>query len=104
MEQLHDGSPAPALIITDFLMPGTTGWDFMKHIRDDARLRSLPVIIATGAGAGEAFTLADAVLQKPLDMDTLVKTIRVLSPPPAHRAALTDRGGVRTEMTVRSHS
>lgn len=83
VEQLHDGSPAPALIITDLLMPGTTGWDFMKHIRDDARLRSLPVIIVTGAAAGEAFALADAVLQKPLEMDTLVKTIRVLFPPPA---------------------
>jgi CheY-like chemotaxis protein len=83
VEQLHDGSPLPVLIITDLLMPGTTGWDFMKHIRDDARLRSLPVIIVTGTEPGEAFALADAVIQKPLDLETLVKAIRRLFPPPA---------------------
>ena len=67
VEQLHDGSPTPALIITDLLMPGTTGWDFMKHIRDDAALRSVPVIVVSGAEPGEGVSLADAVLQKPLD-------------------------------------
>ncbi|HVJ28283.1 MAG TPA: response regulator [Vicinamibacterales bacterium] len=82
VELLHDGSPLPALIITDLLMPGTTGWDFMKHIRDDEALRSLPVIIVTGAEAGEGFALADAVIQKPLDMEALVKAIRTLWPPP----------------------
>lgn len=81
LEQLHDGSPLPALIITDLLMPGTTGWDFMKHIRDDAQLRSLPVVIVTGAEAGEASALADAVLLKPLEIDTLVRTIRSLLHP-----------------------
>ena len=82
VEQLHDGSPAPALIVTDLLMPGTSGWDFMKHIRDDAALRAIPVIVVTGAEPGEGASLADAVLQKPFDMDTLLKTIRLLFPPP----------------------
>ena len=82
VEQLHDGSPAPALIITDLLMPGTSGWDFMKHIRDDAALRLIPVVVVSGAEPGESVTLADAVLQKPLDIDMLVKTVRRLFPPP----------------------
>ena len=82
VEQLHDGSPAPALIITDLLMPGTSGWDFMKHIRDDATLRATPVIVVSGAEPGEGATLADAVLQKPLDLDTLIATVRRLFPPP----------------------
>ena len=82
VEQLHDGSPAPALIITDLLMPGTTGWDFMKHIRDDAALRSTPVIVVSGAEPGEGAALADAVLPKPLDLDTLAQTVRRLFPPP----------------------
>lgn len=83
VEQLHDGTPVPALIITDLLMPGTTGWDFMKHIRDDAALQSIPVIIVSGAEPGEAVSLADAVLQKPLDSTLLVQTIRRLIPPPS---------------------
>ena len=82
IEQLHDGSPTPALIITDLLMPGTTGWDFMEHIRDDARLRPIPVIVVSGAEPGEGVTLADAVLQKPLDPEILVQTVRRLFPPP----------------------
>ena len=82
VEQLHDGSPAPALIITDLLMPGTSGWDFMKHIRDDAALRLIPVVVVSGAEPGEGATLADAVLQKPLDIEMLVKTVRRLFPPP----------------------
>ena len=81
VEQLHDGSPLPGLIVTDLLMPGTTGWDFMKHIRDDAKLQLLPVVIVTGTEAGEGFALADAVLLKPLDTDTLVRTIRRLLHP-----------------------
>ena len=82
VEQLHDGSPAPALIITDLLMPGTSGWDFLKHIRDDATFRSVPVIVVSGAEPGEGATLADAVLQKPLDPMTLASTVRRLFPPP----------------------
>lgn len=78
VEQLHDGSPAPALIITDLLMPGTTGWDFMKHIRDDATLRSVPVIVVSGAEPDDGVTLADAVLQKPLDPIALAQTVRRL--------------------------
>lgn len=82
VEQLHDGSPTPALIITDLLMPGTSGWDFIKHIRDDATLRSVPVIVVSGAEPGEGVSLADAVLQKPLDPMILAQTVRRLLPPP----------------------
>lgn len=82
IEQLHDGSPTPALVITDLLMPGTTGWDFMKHIRDDATLRSVPVIVVSGAEPGEGVSLADAVLQKPLDPMILAQTVRRLLPEP----------------------
>lgn len=82
VELLHDGSPAPAVIITDLLMPGTTGWDFLKHIRDNAALCLVPVIVVSGAEAGEGAHLADAVLQKPLDQTALVQTVRRLFPPP----------------------
>ena len=67
VEALHDGSPRPSLIITDLMMPMTTGWDFLKHLRSDADLKSLPIIVITGADPGEEEQLADMVLRKPVD-------------------------------------
>ena len=78
IEALHDGSPRPGLIITDLLMPQTTGWDFLKHLRGEAALASVPIVVITGADAGESEALADVVLRKPVDPDHLVETVRTL--------------------------
>ena len=76
LELLHDGSPPPALIITDLMMPRTTGWDFLKHLRGEEGLRSIPVIVITGTDPGEGASLADVVLQKPVDPVKLAETVR----------------------------
>ena len=78
LEMLHDGSPRPSLIITDLMMPQTTGWDFLKHLRDDAALQAIPVIVITGADAGDSAALADVVLQKPVDPVSVADTVRRL--------------------------
>ena len=76
LEALYDGSGRPALIITDLLMPQTTGWDFLKHLRAEPSLKSVPVIVITGAEPGESEQLADVVLQKPIDPVQLAETVR----------------------------
>lgn len=78
LEALHDGSPRPGLIITDLVMPRTNGWDFLKHLRGEADLQSLPIIVVTGAEPGESEALADLVLQKPVDPLHLAETARLL--------------------------
>ena len=78
LEALHDGTEKPALIITDLMMPQTTGWDFLKHLRSEPALQSLPVIVITGTEPGEGDALADAVIRKPLDLGELADTIRSL--------------------------
>lgn len=78
LEALHDGSPRPALIITDLMMPQTTGWDFLKHLRGEETLGTLPVIVLTGTDPGIGETLADVVLQKPFDPLVLIETVRSL--------------------------
>ena len=78
VEALHDGSPRPALIVTDLMMPQTSGWDFLKHLRSEPDLQALPIIVITGAEPGEGEELADVVLRKPFDPMHLVKTIRPL--------------------------
>ncbi len=78
LEAMHDGSPRPSLIITDLMMPRTTGWDFLKHLRNEEATRSLPVIVITGAEPGESETLADLVIQKPVDPVQLSETVRTM--------------------------
>src|SRR5215210_877764 len=48
VEHLHGGNPIPDLIITDLVMPQTTGWDLLAHLRDDTLLRHVPVMVVTG--------------------------------------------------------
>ena len=78
LESLHGGSVKPALIITDLMMPQTSGWDFLKHLRSDPALQSVPVIVITGTEPGEGDGLADVVIRKPLDPDELAATVRSL--------------------------
>jgi len=40
----------PAVLITDYTMPGLTGAELVRRIRGDARLADLPVIMLTARG------------------------------------------------------
>jgi CheY-like chemotaxis protein len=78
LEMLHDGTARPNLILTDLVMPQTSGRDFLKHLRDDEALKTLPIIVITGADPGESAALADVVLQKPVDPLHVASTARTL--------------------------
>ena len=80
LEALHDGTPRPAVIVTDLVMPRTTGWDFLKHLRGEPALQTLPIIVITGAEPGDSEGLANVVLQKPVDTIQLAETVRSLMP------------------------
>lgn len=80
LEALHDGTPRPGVIVTDLMMPGTTGWDFLKHLRAEPALQALPLVVITGVEPGESEQLADVVLQKPVDPMRLAETVRGLLP------------------------
>ena len=80
LEVLHDGTPRPAVIVTDLMMPRTTGWDFLKHLRGEPALQGIPVVVITGADPGESEQLANVVMQKPLDPIQLAETVRTLIP------------------------
>jgi CheY-like chemotaxis protein len=78
LEALHESSAQPVAIITDLMMPQTTGWDFLKHLRSEPAMQALPLVVITGAEPGESTSLADVVLQKPVDPAKVALTIRQL--------------------------
>ncbi|MBN2303498.1 MAG: response regulator [Anaerolineae bacterium] len=76
VETLYDGETAlarlsevtPDLVILDLNLPGISGIDLLRHMRNDARLTAVPVIVATANPqmTEEITDLADLVLFKPV--------------------------------------
>ncbi|MGH7340305.1 MAG: response regulator, partial [Candidatus Rokuibacteriota bacterium] len=61
-----------AIVLTDLLMPGMSGWDVLAALRQ--RDAHVPVIIVTGSpvvGDPRAFQPGVAVLKKPVDVTAL---------------------------------
>ncbi len=46
---LLDDSALPDCIVTDYEMPLMNGLEFVKHIRENARFRHIPIIMLSGA-------------------------------------------------------
>jgi CheY-like chemotaxis protein len=74
----------PDLVIADILMPGMSGLELCRLLKDASDTHDIPVILITGVAelepAEEAAAGANAVLRKPIDMNDLVACIRSLLP------------------------
>ncbi|HVB11375.1 MAG TPA: response regulator [Bacillota bacterium] len=70
----------PDLVLMDLFMPRVGGRAILAHLRGDPRLRSVPVVLMTGA----MYDPADfpprgsyqALLKKPFDLDELTGAVR----------------------------
>jgi signal transduction histidine kinase/DNA-binding response OmpR family regulator/streptogramin lyase len=68
---------APDLVLTDVMMPGLDGFALCQKIKDDAELRTLPVVLLTARTADDDTIEglecgADDYVAKPFDLDELV--------------------------------
>ena len=71
----------PDLVLTDVMMPGTSGLDLCKAIKEDPSLRHIPVILLTARGENEAAldgyeAGADEFVSKPFHTAILQARIR----------------------------
>ena len=71
----------PALIVMDVTMPGTSGWNAVRAVRDQVETRDIPVIVVTGlAGTRDrdaSFAAgSDAYLSKPVSPRELLDEVR----------------------------
>ena len=70
------------LVVTDLVMPGMSGWELTKHLRE--RRADLPVVLMSGYTDG-TLTASDLVgptafLEKPFTLDALAAKIQTVTP------------------------
>ncbi|MFM0523219.1 response regulator [Caballeronia jiangsuensis] len=68
----------PDLIITDFMMPGIDGLEVCRRVRADERLHDVPLILWSAARGIEARGIADLVVEKPVQIETMLLHVHSL--------------------------
>ena len=74
---------APDLVVLDVMMPGLTGWEVCKYIKNREGYQDTLILMLTAVGeAVNDMTAplygADAHLDKPFDMNQIVEVIQAL--------------------------
>ncbi len=83
MELLRKGIDLPSLILLDLKMPGMSGFDALRRIRADVRMKHIPVIIVTSSclesDEKEAYAAgADCFVHKAFDIDQFGRDMKSL--------------------------
>ena len=80
----------PDLILLDINMPGISGWDVCKQIKERIPAILVPISMLSGMETEEdlrrsfEYAHADAHLKKPIDRKELLDTIKILLEKPSH--------------------
>ncbi len=67
----------PDLITLDLMMPGMTGWEVLKQLKNDDELRHIPVVVVSivaGEGRGRLLGAVDLVT-KPFEREDLLRVL-----------------------------
>jgi two-component system phosphate regulon response regulator PhoB len=91
----------PDLILLDLMLPGLTGLDVCRRLKDDPKTAGIPVIMVTAKGEESDIVVglevgADDYLTKPFSMKVLVSRVRV-----ALRRQQSQSYDPRTEVRIR---
>jgi two-component system, sensor histidine kinase and response regulator len=77
----------PDLIITDIVLPGKSGLQFIATVRNDAALHAIPIIVISGCGPMiliEAETIgANVCLEKPINIELFWNALQELLESPS---------------------
>lgn len=65
----------PDAIMLDILLPGINGYEFLRKVKLDEKLKDIPVIVASNLPESEDGTrgATDYIVKSDLDLDELVK-------------------------------
>ena len=75
----------PGLVLMDVTMPGTSGWNAVRALKEDPATRGMPIIVVTGlAGSWDRDASiasgADDYLAKPVSPRRLLEEVRKFFP------------------------
>jgi two-component system phosphate regulon response regulator PhoB len=74
----------PDLIITDFTMPGMTGRELCKQLRESSETRGIPILVHTAEDVPLTDPLYDRAFRKPANFNALLSTVnRLLAAAPS---------------------
>jgi DNA-binding response OmpR family regulator len=71
----------PELVVLDVMMPGKSGWEVARALKQDPVTEGVKILILTAQGSLNQLTsslYADAFVDKPFEFEALEKTIRDL--------------------------
>jgi chemotaxis family two-component system response regulator PixH len=76
-------SKAPDIIILDVVLPGKSGFEVCRELKQDANTQNIPIVICSTKGTDmDKFwgkkQGADAYIPKPIDTDELIRTVKQL--------------------------
>jgi CheY-like chemotaxis protein len=82
-EGIHAGASTPHLVLLDLNMPRMDGRELLGHVKQDPKLRRIPVIILTSSESEDevaaAYDLqASAYVAKPFGLEALIQFLRAL--------------------------
>ncbi len=74
-------SKRPKLIILDLNLPKKNGWEVLKEIKNDEKLKRIPVVILTTSNSKEDIEKsyhnhANAYLTKPIDLQRFTEVVK----------------------------
>ena len=65
----------PSAVVLDLMMPVMDGWTLRRHMKADANLALVPIIIVSGASDLTGFEGECAVLRKPVEVQRLAAAV-----------------------------
>jgi two-component system, chemotaxis family, response regulator Rcp1 len=79
----HAGVPLPDLILLDLNLPRKDGREVLAEIKEDPRLRLIPVVVLTTSEAERDLVRtydlhANAYVVKPIDLDRFVEVVQAI--------------------------
>lgn len=82
LDKVH--SVAPDLIILDVMLPGRSGYDILRDLRDGESTRALPVMMLTARGQSKDRELAERLgvthfMTKPFSNAEVLENVRALA-------------------------